>query len=66
MDKMPSHVKRRVISTSPRCASTMGTVSKVGPCLGQRVPGEYVGNRKHGLGCYTWADGAQEEGQTLG
>ena len=32
----------------------------------EALPGQYVGNRKHGLGRYTWADGAQEEGQTLG
>lgn len=28
--------------------------------------GQYVGNRKHGFGVYSWADGATEEGQHLG
>ena len=29
------------------------------------LSGQYVGNRKHGFGIYSWADGATEEGQHL-
>ena len=32
---------------------------------GDKFEGQYVGNRKHGLGTYTWADGAVEDGQPL-